>query len=754
MRATLECLLATTLGDLEALGTGQLLRDASCGRLGDLTETEWSEILAARFPDVVYPALRHNVKRALSGSEGDVLKLLRFAAEHVSGDSQAALGGSRFPVGLFAQAAESTARGPLGFDVADGHLHSGASMPLRMFLRGLATRKSAIKQTDETPALTVVTSTGRSWDLVLLLAAARWALRLLWYVRYGGRLDDGRSSDQWGLRPDRIAAVRDGTFWRDVREALTDGEVAKGAFAQLNQVFFDKGICRPVDEIFWNWHGAQPAGEFSDTFLVDLARVLAVIASVVTSRPGEGLSRFVDRFKLMGQARGAALDDHSFRQFKDELMLSTVKAIVPTTEVAGAEFRKTVATSDPTSFREEVRAALATHHTAFARLAQEYGTSLTMPVGFRRHASPTLNPSAAGIAELTHVLAGCQALVQIHGDERGAELIDAIWSIDVADEEVGSSNWPFQIGAEILADASVPLRFTIHAGESFVSPLNGVRRVGELFLGAIPPDRIGHALALSPTATAAVLKRGYLPIVRAEAISDVAWLCHIGVQSGPAHDLLQQLVQPAYPNPSISPADWVEGFVRLHRLADVERLLVADLGGPRSVARKEELHARARTGSAVDRAIAALAWSAPPEIAGCEMASELTGSLREDYISLSQEAATEAREHVIDLVREHRATIEACPTSNVKLAGLPGYEDHPLWDWVGQMDVTVSSDDPLLFGATVLDEYRALLATGRDPHAVRKVADVAVQKCSGGPGKRLSGWDIYQRVADFAGSRI
>lgn len=753
MKQTLESLLATVLGDLETLGDGVLLRDDAAAELNARDARRWAEIVAVRYPDVVHPWLQYDIRRALEASDGrGVLGVLRYAVDQCGGSGMA-LGMSRFPLAVFCP--DSFSQRPcLGMRIADAHLHSGASMPLALFLRGLATCRSPVVRSEETEALVSITASGRSWDGVGLLAAARWALRLLWYLHQGGTLDNGRTLASHGLDADLVAAVQDGSFWETVGRALCVDRPERDAMLVSINPFFahDDGQCPPIHKIFWFWHDRQPIGaRASASYLVGLVRVIATISSILTSRPGEGLSRFVDRFQLMGKAKDAAFDESHFEKLRVDLMEQTVAAIAPTDDVVGAEFRKTVTTSDAASFEAQVRAALKTHHEAFARHASKRQMALTMPVGFRRQASPTLNPAAAGVGELRHVLAGCQALASIHRGLGGEDLIEGIWSIDVADEEVGSTNWPYQLGAELLRAAGVPLVFTLHAGESFVSSLNGVRRVGELFLGAEPPKRIGHALALSEQATKMVLKRGHPPIIRAEAIMDLAWLARLGIASAEAHSLLHKLVEPLYPHTMIGVADWVLAFDALHRLEQVDRMLLFEVGGgSREVAGEDELMARARCGGPVDRAIAALAWSAPPEIAGCDVSEALSGDLLEAYRVLSHATAGEARRLVLDLLSEQDVTIEACPTSNVTLAKLAGYDAHPLWEWMPRIPVSVSSDDPLLFGSTVIDEFQALLDSGGDARIIAEIADVSVRGCSGGDPRRIAGWTAYQRVADVA----
>ena len=64
----------------------------------------------------------------------------------------------------------------------------------------------------------------------------------------------------------------------------------------------------------------------------------------------------------------------------------------------------------------------------------------------------------------------------------------------------------------------------------------------------------------------------------------------------------------------------------------------------------------------------------------------------------------------------HRIVLEVCPTSNLKLGIYPSYADHPIKQLIAAgCLVTINSDDPVLFGTTLTDEYRhAVVDCGLD----------------------------------------
>ena len=85
-----------------------------------------------------------------------------------------------------------------------------------------------------------------------------------------------------------------------------------------------------------------------------------------------------------------------------------------------------------------------------------------------------------------------------------------------------------------------------------------------------------------------------------------------------------------------------------------------------------------------------------------------------------------------ELVRElaERGTVlEVCPTSNVVLGIYPSYGEHPLPKLRDAgVKVTLGSDDPPYFGATIGGEY-ALCAEhyGLDDEALRDITRTAIE---------------------------
>lgn len=71
------------------------------------------------------------------------------------------------------------------------------------------------------------------------------------------------------------------------------------------------------------------------------------------------------------------------------------------------------------------------------------------------------------------------------------------------------------------------------------------------------------------------------------------------------------------------------------------------------------------------------------------------------------------RRDVMELLRERGVAIDACPTSNVVTGAVRHVKAHPLYEFLSEgLTVTLSSDDPTFFGATLVDEYANLAQHG------------------------------------------
>lgn len=103
--------------------------------------------------------------------------------------------------------------------------------------------------------------------------------------------------------------------------------------------------------------------------------------------------------------------------------------------------------------------------------------------------------------------------------------------------------------------------------------------------------------------------------------------------------------------------------------------------------------------------------------------------------------AARARPEVIELIRERSIAIDACPRSNAITGALGRSASHPLREFFDAgLTVTLNSDDPAFFGASLLDEYvgaaKALGFSREELAAVAKMGFAA----SFAPEERRRAW--------------
>jgi aminodeoxyfutalosine deaminase len=90
-------------------------------------------------------------------------------------------------------------------------------------------------------------------------------------------------------------------------------------------------------------------------------------------------------------------------------------------------------------------------------------------------------------------------------------------------------------------------------------------------------------------------------------------------------------------------------------------------------------------------------------------------------------AVTDSR--LLDHLRERGITVEVCPTSNVRTRSVASWDIHPMPRFLDHgVPVTLSTDDPGMFGADLNDEYlRAATAFGLTRAELAAIARTGVR---------------------------
>jgi adenosine deaminase len=89
---------------------------------------------------------------------------------------------------------------------------------------------------------------------------------------------------------------------------------------------------------------------------------------------------------------------------------------------------------------------------------------------------------------------------------------------------------------------------------------------------------------------------------------------------------------------------------------------------------------------------------------------------------------------------ERRVTLDVCPTSNVKLGAVRELTAHPLPTLLAHgVRCSINADDPLLFGVTLLDEYRLCRdRLGLDDEHLARIAQFSIDASAVPPQQRDS----------------
>lgn len=232
------------------------------------------------------------------------------------------------------------------------------------------------------------------------------------------------------------------------------------------------------------------------------------------------------------------------------------------------------------------------------------------------------------------------------------------------------------------------LRMTLHAGEDFRHPLAGLRRVHEGVAWRLlrRGDRLGHGLVLG------------LDLKRHVARAPRTWV--------PLWSRALDL-------------SWALAAVARFRLdvsiGDVERLR-QDLGrAARGLGMDdlEHLHAAVGHPEAIHHLdLDPIAGTGPSGLAGRFVSPEVLEHWNtpvEVDIQAELPLMEKLQRALLDLLSEHRISIELNPSSNQIIYGMQEPLQQPLFalsdPGAGGPDITISTDDPISFASTLADEY-------------------------------------------------
>ncbi|MBV8629866.1 MAG: hypothetical protein JOZ83_03010, partial [Silvibacterium sp.] len=300
--------------------------------------------------------------------------------------------------------------------------------------------------------------------------------------------------------------------------------------------------------------------------------------------------------------------------------------------------------------------------------------------------------------------------------------LEIVRGLDICRDEIGVPTWVLvpvlQLVREAAAAASgavwrtrgrsLPtLRTTIHAGEDFVHLLSGLRQVDEAIEGfeLRTGDRIGHGIALGVDARDWARRAGRLPMLREERLWDLVWewswygrggrCCEQGRQSFLDREIAA-LSEQVFGGP-VPPYELEMLGRDLRRPGALEAVGFPD-GLPQDRVVVGERQRRLK-----DYLSDALLFRRGREFMWVDTASE-------------GEVLANLQAEVRQKIGTLGLTVEVNPTSNLLIGNLGDLTLHPLWrlrpprEGAGTppVSVCVGSDDPVVFGSNLRQEYQIL----------------------------------------------
>jgi len=313
--------------------------------------------------------------------------------------------------------------------------------------------------------------------------------------------------------------------------------------------------------------------------------------------------------------------------------------------------------------------------------------------------------------------------------------------LDVAGDEDAVPSWCFYLlfraFQERLSRAPGgigPISYRVHAGESFHSPLQGLRRIYEAVRWVIPQDstaRLGHGLALSHSPRE-LNGDGIRTQPRDEALDDLVWawsrLRDDGANDFLADLLGEAIVQIGQAHYGVEGARDPSDYEAAYRQRfSQEALLRVGMVTPSTTKPDGPLTLGTTLRERPDASVAdklLLAYLTRRSL------REPSGGPLIDPVWLKQ--VTDAvRPLVVETVRNRNAVIEVCPTSNLVIAEIDDYRRHPIHEWLANgLRVTINTDDPGLFWVTLLDEYGYVWSSSPESAGQRLETFGQIQKLS------------------------
>lgn len=633
--------------------------------------------------------------------------------------------------------------------VADGHLHSGATLSLTAFLNLLLAGTNDLRPEVEVGAETL-RAHSESLKLSRIHASDAAGISFSIGVVVGGlrvHLSRVMAVGSWtSPKPTCSSLLSQGLFWETLRKVALDFGGDPDLLEELFSACSDEPIHFVVADLLAALNVAMhnPGQKNERRELLGLFSAMCLIKTALTSGHGEGLGRFVDRFERMGIIRDVGVGRN-----RRLIVAEAAHVVFSSPRVVAAEFRKTFVASGKSVQRLEssITGSLSEHLLGLSDFArrQDRAVRVGMPIGYLRDRSSPMRDNERFTARYNLAAVSRLTNAFLNVRRQYPTVRQYVSGCDVAGDEAAMPNWPFLIAFDFLRSVGLmDLDLSVHAGESFNWRLQGLRRIGEVVESCANVDRIGHALALDDLVSESVMGRPPGRIRSLEVVSDLCWVLSWWPSNVDAQMMLEEVCDRLNLDAeNLAWTDLVEGWRALHSYRGAVEVGLCALDERVS---GEDIDAfldycdpwAVTTRSAKSRAAWHLAYHRP----GLDLFEpRLSAQLTQSYLDLQDRIAQDALAHVLDGIkgRGDGIVIEACPSSNARLAGLRAIKATHAERLMGLgLRVSVSSDDPFIFGTNVEREFSLLEAAfGRGVAETCAMVSVA-SCCSRAVGKSAS----------------
>lgn len=440
---------------------------------------------------------------------------------------------------------------------------------------------------------------------------------------------------------------------------------------------------------------------------IDGALSLLCLAHLAVSSPERSsLDQFVNRFRTASTFAKIGLS-------QEDRFNSAIRWAGEGLE--RMELRKTYMMEDASSIEKEIEDDLASLIAAVRALPRTIPV-VQMPLTLHKSTKPAMQ---SWRTVLTTQIAIARGIARyIYGGGLSVERRGLVASVDVVGREDAQPNWIIVAAfnrmvadvVERFGDPGVmkhpganryPIEVSAHAGESYSTPLTGMRAVRE-YVDNVPwLVRIGHGLALG---RAAALRRyetiGPRIVLGLDVLENAAWVAHeLGGSIFDPLDLaaLDGLTSQLFEGLITTFAEAREWYrlrfddTFLSNLVENASIDDPDLGlpdGVRSPIETAFYHYVAERVDGLQRSLGELGFD---------------DSECRHLLALDRRLYELSHPQTVKVLNSRRIYVEVCPSSNAALSGLP-LEEHPLLEHVSELLVTISTDDPAVFGSRVLEE--------------------------------------------------